>query len=501
MKKTILLFAAVLLTQSFLFAQNNVGIGTENPNPNAILDLSPQNNDKGFLAPRLNQAQRVTLASALGAADKGLLVFDPIDNLFYFWNGATWIPFPVDAQTLTYNTATNTLSISNGNSVVLPTISGLTGPTGAIGNPGVQGTTGNTGAQGATGNTGPQGIAGNTGVQGQTGDTGAQGVTGNTGLQGATGNTGAQGVTGTTGAQGVTGNTGPQGATGDVGVTGSTGAQGVTGDTGVQGSTGNTGAQGATGNTGTQGVTGSTGAQGATGDMGVTGSTGAQGPTGNTGAQGDTGNTGTQGATGNTGAQGATGSTGAQGATGSTGPPGNNGSDVNITSDNFNANGTLTITTDLPASITSTNGAWLVGGNTNPASNTLGQTTNQPLIFITGNVNRMSVEANGDIYVAGSKPIEIRRYYCNNCDNPNRNTGYSSSTYVAVIAGFYPTISSDAESTRARMYVNTGTGTWWFKGDAEGPSGEDWSVDIMFIKRQLVDDNRPAQQTGGGTAF
>ena len=49
------------------------------------------------------------------------------------------------------------------------------------------------------------------------------------------------------------------------------------------------------------------------------------------------------------------------------------------------------------------------------------------------------------------------------------------------------------------MYVNAGT--WWFKGDTEGPNGEDWDIDVMFIKRQLVDDQRPASSVGGGTGF
>lgn len=344
MRKEGLLFTLLLFT-GLLHAQNNVGIGTEIPNTNAILDLDPPAKDKGFLVPRLNQTQRVALASALGTADKGLLVFDPVDNLFYFWNGTNWIPFPIDAQTLSFNSTTNTLSISNGNSIVIPVLVGPTGPTGA------------------------------------------------------------NGVNGTNGVDGVNG---------------------------------------------VNGVTGSTGA---------------------------------------------TGATGAQGATG----PAGSGTNWNITSDNFNANGTLTIATDQPVTVTSANGAWLVGGNTSPVNNNIGQTGNQPLVFITNNTNRMSVESNGDIFVDGSKPIEIRRYFCNNCDNPNRNTGVSATAYVAVIAGFYPTSNDDAESTRARMYVNGGT--WWFKGDTEGPSGESWDVDIMFIKRQLVDDTRPASATGGGTGF
>lgn len=49
------------------------------------------------------------------------------------------------------------------------------------------------------------------------------------------------------------------------------------------------------------------------------------------------------------------------------------------------------------------------------------------------------------------------------------------------------------------MYVNGGS--WWFKGDTEGANGEDWTVDIMFIKRQLIDDLRPNNQNGAGITF
>jgi hypothetical protein len=92
--------------------------------------------------------------------------------------------------------------------------------------------------------------------------------------------------------------------------------------------------------------------------IGPAGSTGATGATG-TGATGATGGTGagTAGATGATGATGGTG-VGTAGATGATGPT------WTITSDNFNANGTLAIITSLPSTITSTNAAWLTTGNT-----------------------------------------------------------------------------------------------------------------------------------------
>ena len=342
----------LLLIFTFSQAQNNVGIGTNTPDPNALLHL--ESNSKGILIPKLDAAERIALGAALNASNKGLLVFGPDTDQFWYWNGTIWIPFPApdnDQQTLTFNAGTNTLAISNGNSIVLPNFVAPTGPTGPTG---VQGLQGNVGATGATGDPGPQGI------------------------------------------QGIQGNTGPIGATGATGVTGPTGF----------------------------------------------------------------------------------------------------GSDN--TAFTFNAAGNAAIT-DGSGTLTTAQQAWLVGGNNAPASNNLGQVGNAPLVFITNNQNRMSVEANGDIFVDGSKPIEIRRYFCNGCDNPNRNTGVSSVIWVAVIAGFYPTANSNSESTRSRMYENGGT--WWFKGDAEGANGEDWSVDIMFIKRQLVTDTRPASQNGGGTGF
>ncbi len=228
----------------------------------------------------------------------------------------------------------------------------------------------------------------------------------------------------------------------------------------------------------------------------VPGPTGPTGPQGIAGPTGPAGDTGPQGIQGTAGTPGATGATGAVGPTGVTGPTGNGSNNLSTT---FNASGTVSVT-DAGGTITSTNQAWLVGGNAAPTSNNLGQTGNAPLVFVTNNTNRMSVEANGDIFVAGSKPIYVRRYNCNGCDNPNRSTTVSTADYVAVLVGFYPTSDNDAESTRAVVYDNGGT--WYFKGDTEGPSGEDWSVDIMFIKRQLIDDFRPAgQYNSGGTGF
>lgn len=207
-----------------------------------------------------------------------------------------------------------------------------------------------------------------------------------------------------------------------------------------------------------------------------------------------------QGPVGPQGPQGPQGLQGPQGAQGIQGPPGVGG---NNTSAAYNPNGSFSVT-DGFGTVTSSNQAWLVGGNNAPSSNNLGQIGNSPLVFITNNQDRMSIQPNGDIFVAGSKPIMIRRYSCNNCDDPNRNTGMSTNDWVAFLAGFYPTNSTntDARSVRGVVYANTGTNTWHFKGDLQNPSNESWSVDIIFIKRQMVDDQRPTDSwSSGGIGF
>lgn len=158
-------YTVVLIVSSVLvYSQNNIGIGTSTPDGSSLLELSAQ--DKGFLVPRLTQAQRQSIANPA----TGLLVYDLTASCFYYFDGASW------------------LSLCN--------------------QPGIQGATGATGAQGIQGVTGATGVQGLQGVTGETGAVGAQGITGETGA------TGAQGVQGVTGAQGLQGITGSTGATG-----------------------------------------------------------------------------------------------------------------------------------------------------------------------------------------------------------------------------------------------------------------------------------------------
>lgn len=294
---------------------------------------------------------------------------------------------------------------------------------------------------------------------------------------------GAQGPVGPTGIQGPTGAQGPTGQPSNI-----IGAQGVVGITGAQGPQGPIGPQGPQGAQGIVGITGITGPQGLAGPTGVQGIPGTLGPTG------PIGNTGPQGVVGIIGINGSQGTQGILGPTGPMGPPSFN------TAIAINSSGLMSVT-DPQSTLNAQQAGWMTTGNggTNSTNNFIGTTDAQDLNIKTNNSERMRVLSNGDIWVDGSKPFLLKRYYCNNCDNPNRNTGMSTTDYIAWVAGFYPTANERSESTRARMYSNGGT--WWFKGDNEGADTEDWSVDVLFVKVEMTDDQRPGSSNGGGTGF
>ncbi len=224
-----------------------------------------------------------------------------------------------DDQTLNWNGGSNTLTISGGNSVVLPISGGSVGPTGPTGVQGAAGAAGPAGADGATGPTGPQGAAGVAGPAGANGATGPTGLAGATGPQGdpatddqtlnwnggsntltisggnsvvlpisggSVGPTGPQGTAGATGPAGTAGPTGPQGIAGPQGLQGVAGPAGPAGANGLNGAAGPAGPQGVAGVAGPAGANGSDGATGPTGPAGTQGATGAAGPIGPTGPGG-----------------------------------------------------------------------------------------------------------------------------------------------------------------------------------------------------------------------
>ena len=84
-----------MATLSPIRAQNSVGIGTETPNPNAVLHLVSPNQNQGLLIPTMRTEQRTAEAfvQRLSAAESGLLVYDTQENAFYYWmNPGGWMP-------------------------------------------------------------------------------------------------------------------------------------------------------------------------------------------------------------------------------------------------------------------------------------------------------------------------------------------------------------------------------------------------------------------------
>jgi len=199
-------------------ASAQVGIGVPTADINASAQLEVSSTSKGFLAPRMTQAQKNNISSPAA----GLLVYQTdAPSGFYYFDGSVWQ-------------------------------SGLgpQGPQGATGPQGAQGVAGATGAQGPQG---VPGVAGAIGAQGPAGLNGIDGVAGVPGPQGEMGPAGIDGVAGVPGPQGDMGPQGPQGEMGPAGIDGVAGVPGPQGDQGPMGTQGDMGPQGPQGETGPAG--------------------------------------------------------------------------------------------------------------------------------------------------------------------------------------------------------------------------------------------------------
>jgi len=75
------LISLSLILISFSAAGQNIGIGTNNPDPNAMLDI--YSNNKGLLIPRLSTLQRTSIAGP----SVGLTVFDTDSYSFWVYRG------------------------------------------------------------------------------------------------------------------------------------------------------------------------------------------------------------------------------------------------------------------------------------------------------------------------------------------------------------------------------------------------------------------------------
>lgn len=101
--------AVICLTVSSTIGfSQNIGVNNPTPDASALLDLT--STTKGFLIPRMTSAQRVAIA----VPATGLLVYDTSLGLFYYFNGAVWIPLSGSSVT-----ADNGLSIVPANNVRL----------------------------------------------------------------------------------------------------------------------------------------------------------------------------------------------------------------------------------------------------------------------------------------------------------------------------------------------------------------------------------------------
>lgn len=83
-RSLLILFIVTAFLQSN--AQNNMGVGTLNPDVTAILDLT--STTKGFLPPRMTQNDRDAIVNP---AD-GLIIFNTTDSTLEYFNGACWLP-------------------------------------------------------------------------------------------------------------------------------------------------------------------------------------------------------------------------------------------------------------------------------------------------------------------------------------------------------------------------------------------------------------------------
>ena len=102
-------------------AQNSMGIGTNTPSANAVVEIVSPTGNQGFLIPRYTTTERTaaTFTDNLSDADNGLMVFDVTEGLLYFWYTGAWVPAAteayVDANTSPWIPSASNISYDLGN--------------------------------------------------------------------------------------------------------------------------------------------------------------------------------------------------------------------------------------------------------------------------------------------------------------------------------------------------------------------------------------------------
>lgn len=93
-----IIFFAFLISTAF--AQDGVGIGTDNPNEKAILHIQSSGAPKGLMIPRYTTTERNTINPGASADNEaGLIIYNTDTDAYNYWDGMQWltlVPFPAN---------------------------------------------------------------------------------------------------------------------------------------------------------------------------------------------------------------------------------------------------------------------------------------------------------------------------------------------------------------------------------------------------------------------
>lgn len=84
MIKIFSLLCCLVLIINTAVSQDGIGIGTEDVNPDAVLEVDSQT--AGLLTPRMSTSQR----NSIGASSEGLIVYDLDEESFFYFDGSVW---------------------------------------------------------------------------------------------------------------------------------------------------------------------------------------------------------------------------------------------------------------------------------------------------------------------------------------------------------------------------------------------------------------------------
>lgn len=149
-----------------------------------------------------------------------------------------------------------------------------------------------------------------------------------------------------------------------------------------------------------------------------------------------------------------------------------------------------------PETISKGRKAWLgftsSGTKPNPSFYIRNENPNGFLALGTNKKDRLVINPKGRTTINGNWPIKLVRY-SKLGDNITHNTKYPVKDWNASIAGFTASggdIQENSAGTIMRMRMIAKGSTWHIRADFKTHrSGENWYVDVMFIRREISDCN------------